>query len=399
MEPQVYRLLSRYLAGDYNETEVRTIHQWYNTYDLLEIEMLPLEERNVRYDVLFKAIEEELRREEAQKLRMKRLLKRIGVAAAVLLFIVFGIWFLVGSNQAEDTNLLSVNNHPSSDLPSGRQGAILTLANGHEIVLDDAQNGTLTHEGNSTIRKEDGRLVYSPLTIDHAPLLYNTISTPRGSQYQLVLSDGTKVWLNAASSIRFPTVFANNERKVEVIGEAYFEVRPHPRPLSKGEASPLVVKVGDQVEVAVLGTSFNVSAYEDEAVIKTTLLEGSVKVGLLDLKNSKLKTQNSKLLSPGEQSQIGFSAHTNKVEKANVAQVVSWKNGQFYFVNTPLDDVMRQLTRWYDVEVSYEDQALKNLTFSGVVSRTGSVAEVLKMLELTKAVRFDVRNGKINVKM
>jgi ferric-dicitrate binding protein FerR (iron transport regulator) len=342
--------------------------------------------------------------------RMQRTIMLVGAAAAVL-FIICSLLFVIYSKRSTDTQLSSVI-HPlsSKDVLPGREGAILTLANGEQIVLDTASNGTLRQERNSRIRKENGQLIYSRLTVDDSrltvsPLTYNTISTPKGRQYQLVLSDGTRVWLNASSSIRFPAVFVGGERRVEVSGEAYFEAPPSPPTGGeRGKLNPFIVQVnslgGGGTEIAVLGTRFNVSAYEDEASITTTLLEGSVKVNLLDLRNEqgnkKRETRNGRLLSPGQQSQINLSAHTNKVEKTNVEQAIAWKNGFFQFNGNSIEDIMRQLTRWYDMEVVYEGPVPER-AFTGKISRTLSLSKVLEVLELSN-IHFQVEGKRIVVK-
>ncbi|MDB5087420.1 MAG: FecR family protein, partial [Mucilaginibacter sp.] len=206
--------------------------------------------------------------------------------------------------------------------------------------------------------------------------LYNTVSTPRGGHYQVILPDGSQVWLNAASSIRFPTAFTDKERKVEISGEAYFEV-------AKNKALPFVVKVNSS-EVRVFGTHFNVMAYTDEAAIKTTLLEGSVQFS---------NGSASCMLKPGEQSELTKSGQVKVISGVDVDNAIAWKNNMFDFENTDIESVMRQLSRWYDVDVVYNKKV--NDRFFAEIPSSSKLSEVLKALELTGKVNFDIQGRKI----
>jgi transmembrane sensor len=236
---------------------------------------------------------------------------------------------------------------------------------------------------------KNGQLEYKPLTIDDSRLTndhsssFNTISTPRGRQFQLVLPDGSKVWLNAASSLRYPTVFAGNERRVEVTGEAYFEIEKNPNkpfrvtilPSSGGAGG------GRKAEVEVLGTHFNINAYDDEDVIRTTLLEGKVRVVN---RQSAIGSQQSVTLKPGAQARIAISAQSHQsspilVQTVDTEQVMAWKNGFFQFNRTPLSEVLKQLARWYDVEIVYE-QGVPDIRLGGEMKRDLTLAQVLKGL-------------------
>lgn len=250
-------------------------------------------------------------------------------------------------------------------LPGGNK-ATLTLANGKTIILDDAQNGILARQANVNVKKaKDGQLIYHVIghpPSDQMPRL-NTISTPRGGQYQVVLPDGSKVWLNAASSLKFPTLFKNKTREVELTGEAYFEV-------AKNAAMPFKVKSGSG-EVEVLGTHFNVMAYADEAEMKTTLLEGAVKIK---------SGSGSEMLRPGEQAVLNESGLIKKIAHANVDEEVAWKNGLFQFDDTDIQTVMRQASRWYDLDISYEG-TIPLQRFTGRISRNVRASGFLSMLE------------------
>jgi transmembrane sensor len=211
--------------------------------------------------------------------------------------------------------------------------------------------------------------------------VYNTIETPKGGQYRIDLPDGTMVWLNAGSSLRYPNRFAGQERKVALTGEAYFEV-------AKNKQMPFRVVSGKQV-VEVLGTHFNINAYTDEASVKTTLLEGSVNVLLQE-------THQSELLNPGQQAVVKYNGSSIVVQPVKVEEAVAWKNGYFMFVDADLESIMRQLARWYDVEVAYEGN-LGSLKFGGMVSRSKSIAQTLRILELTGNVRFKVAGRRVTV--
>jgi len=306
------------------------------------------------------------------------------------------------------------------DLPPGSNKAVLTLGNGTQVLLDSAHDGTLAEQGNTTVVKTDsGRLAYNITKEKPTAVLYNTLATPRGGQYQLMLPDGTKAWLNAASSIRYPTDFIGPERRVEVSGEVYFEV-------SKNAFQPFKVSVDDQMEVGVLGTSFNINAYEDEEGIKTTLLEGSVNVRAVSVPGSNsivgVKTNRDKLsvlLKPGQQAQVvglktnngsgntnNGSSTTNNGSKeqikvlsdVDVAGVVAWKNGLFAFSNADLPTVMRQLARWYNVDVSYEGSIPKDeFEFSGEIGKRLTLDQVLKVLTKTR-VHYTIDGNKLTIR-
>lgn len=304
-------------------------------------------------------------------------------AAAILILAVSGWWLMTNKNE----NHGAVAHKQNDDVLPGTERAILTLADGSVIVLDSASNGSLARqEGASVVKLKNGQLVYQGIesgkATENDPVQYNVITTPRGGQYQIVLPDGTRVWLNADSYIRFPTTFKGAYRDVEIKGEAYLEI-------AKNKSQPFIAKVRN-TRVEVLGTSFNVMAYEDETVTKTTLFEGSVKVQ---------EGSMSERLMPGEQS----VADINNIRKISLGaesleQVIAWKNNEFRFNNDNLESVMRQISRWYNVNVVYEG-ADKDLEFGGVVSRKENVSVVLKKLELTGSkVRFRIEGKTIYVK-
>ena len=301
-------------------------------------------------------------------------------AAAVLLLLAGGTWWWMSSRRdggkGDATPLVA-----KKDVPPGGHHAVLTLSNGRSIVLDSAVNGMLVQEGNAQVHKlSDGRLAYSGKENGGTTILYNTLSTPRGGQYQLTLPDGSQVWLNAASSITYPTSFAGGERMVTITGEAYFEVVHNAR-------QPFRVRTGEQV-IEDIGTSFDVNAYADEPVIRTTLVDGKVKVS---------KGNASHVLSPGEQVSWQGTGGFGPVLHADVQQVLAWKNGIFSFRDADLSTVMRQLARWYDIEVEYEGPVPAG-TFDGEIGRSLTLNQVLQGLAQTRIHYNIINNHKIIIR-
>ena len=316
-------------------------------------------------------------------------------AACILFFISFAVWF----NIQETSPVISkqLKEVKNSDIFPGGNKAFLTLADGKKIILEDRLNGTLASQGTTVITKvEEGQLMIGGAESSGAngneKLM---VQTPNGGQYQVLLPDGTKVWLNAASSIRFPASFNSKERVVEITGEAYLEVAKAFK-LIKGlpQRIPFVVKTGQQT-IEVLGTQFNVNAYADELKIKTTLLEGSVKVSLSEDPNDFL------LLKPGQQSQTTLGKNSNNFSSllavdADTEEAVAWKNNLFRFKNADIGSIMRQISRWYDVDIQYSDK-IQNGHFTGYISRNVPVSKVLKMLEETGDLQFKVAGRAIVV--
>jgi transmembrane sensor len=300
-------------------------------------------------------------------------------AAAVFVLAMFGLMFYPKQEEAVPKLTNSKTAKPFSIIKPGSNKAILTLSNGTVINLSDAQAGLVSRQGNIRVGKAaDGLLVYQGKANKKQPVIFNTVTTPRGGQYQIVLPDGTKVWLNAASSLKFPSIFSAAERSVELQGEAYFEV-------AKNKHQPFKVAV-KQMNIEVLGTYFNVNAYADEASIKTTLLEGSVKLS---------SGNNHKILAPGQQASLGHKPGF-QIKAVNVEEAVAWKNGYFIFDNENIQDIMRKVARWYDVEVVYQGKIDKG-SYGGTVSRFNSVTGVLKSLELTGTVHFKTEGRRITV--
>ncbi|WP_316751495.1 FecR family protein [Pedobacter gandavensis] len=306
------------------------------------------------------------------------------LAVACMTLIMSGTIALFYSkdSNSEFQNLSSLT-YAGKDISAGGDKAKLTLGNGKVIVLNEASDGELLKVGGMLIRKTgNGQLVYEVAAdqVLGTAYTYNIISTPKGGTYHVILPDGTKVWLNAASSLKFPTSFTyQKERNIELTGEAYFEV-------SKDAKHPFRVHTPKQ-EVEVLGTHFNISSYVDELAVKTTLFEGSVKVSNLHKEGSHI------ILKPGEQSVVSKGEIT--VAKADLEEALAWKNGLFVFNDEPLEGIMKKVSRWYDVEVVYEPGLDKNKRFGGSVSRFDKVSKVLRQLELTGGVHFKIEEGRI----
>jgi len=314
-------------------------------------------------------------------LHLRAGLRKWSVAALLLLALTGGAFYFFHKKQT-----MSVAGHPGTPVPAaikpGTDQAILTLADGRQVVLNDAQKGILSRQGNTrVIKSADGKLAYDAGHGEHngqgAPL-YNTITTPRGGQYQVTLPDGTKVWLNAESSIRFPTAFSGNGRDVQLSGEAYFEVAPD-------KARPFRVQAG-ATQTLVMGTHFNIMAYNDEAAIRTTLLEGAVRMDQ--------GTQRT-ALQPGQQGDFDINGGTLTTRTVNTKAVVAWKDGYYYFDRTPVQSVMRQIARWYNVEIEYQG-AIPRDEIVGKIPRTAYVSDVLHIMELI-GIRFSIEGRKIVV--
>jgi hypothetical protein len=317
-----------------------------------------------------------------RQIKIKPFWFKLTAAAVVLITLSVGIYSYFNYNGST-LNLQAVSE--KHDVEPGGNKAILTLADGREISLTDAGNGQIAKEAGVAITKNaSGQLVYTVIGSGKSEMAYNTITTPRGGQYQVNLPDGTSVWLNAASSIKFPTSFANvKDRKVELKGEAYFEV-------FKNKNLPFIV-VTDKQEVEVLGTHFNINSYDDETSVKTTLLEGSVKVSLFKGGNKTI----SRFLRPGEQANVEHQAGSLEIVKANIDQVMAWQKGFFHFEADDLQSVLRQLSRWYDVDVIYE-VSHNDDEFMGDIPRNVKLSEVLKILEFG-GVHFKIDGKKLIV--
>ncbi|SKD08894.1 FecR family protein [Chitinophaga ginsengisegetis] len=303
------------------------------------------------------------------------------VAAAVAFLLLAGggwRWYSRSSSTSQVAKHTLAPAPANDAAPAGKK-AILILANGASVTLDSVASGLLTQQGQTQIiQSAGGSLLYSSAAGAAAEPLYNSIITPRGGQYQVTLSDGTKVWLNAASTLRFPAAFTGAQRQVTLTGEAYFEV-------AKNADKPFLVTVNN-LRVTVLGTSFNIMAYEDEAAVNTTLLDGAVKV---------TEGNNATLLQPGEQAQLGRQGNIRVMKHADLNAVMAWKNRLFWFEQDDIHTVMRQLSREYNIAVEIRGNIQRH--FTGSIPRDVNVSTVLEVLEKTGGVHFTMNNGKIIV--
>jgi transmembrane sensor len=313
--------------------------------------------------------------------RKYRYLAAAVTVAAVLTTVAY-FWFQ--SEPRPATTTIAKTTTPSDVLPGGNK-AILKLSDGSTIVLDNAHNGVLATQGAVQIEKQEGQLEYKQGNAE-AAVAYNTLSTPAGGQFQLKLPDGSRVWLNAASSITYPTAFTGNERRVTITGEGYFEVAPVR--LRSGQKMPFKVTIqsgaGEQqrsTEVEVLGTHFNINAYDDEAAVKTSLLEGKVKVV-----NNKAETA---ILKPGQQAQVTSEGAMQVKDNTDMEEVIAWKNGEFLFQKADIGTLMRQVARWYDIEVSYPNGKPKD-KFTGKIGRNVNLSQLLEILKYSE-VRFELK--------
>ncbi|SEW24908.1 FecR family protein [Chitinophaga arvensicola] len=310
---------------------------------------------------------------------MKPVYRQRWAAAVLLLIVAGGAWLLATRERKTSKVAGPVTENKKEDVAPGGNKAMLTLADGNTIALDSNLNGALTPQGNASLHASPGLLKYDPGHPSvNSGVAYNVLRTPKGGQYRLELPDGSRVWLNAASSLKFPTAFVGKERRVELNGEAYFEV-------AKNAGQPFFVSV-NKANIAVLGTSFNVMAYADEAGIRTTLLEGAVKV---------TGGTASSLLKPGEQSLLEPDGKIQVIEKADIDLAVAWKNGLTSFKSADIKTIMRQVERWYDVEVVYNG-TIPARSFTGDIPRDANLSELLRLLEISK-IHFKMENHRLIV--
>lgn len=314
-----------------------------------------------------------------------RTLKRISWAAAAVVVLTAGAYFFLTIKETPKTVAPAVM--AQKPILPGTNGAVLTLADGTQVSLDSARNGVIASQQGANAVLNNGQLSYAGGNV-HAELVYNTLSTPKGRQFHMTLADGSKIWLNAGSSVRFPAVFQSNERKVYITGEVYFEV-------AREQASPFIVIVNNRADIKVLGTSFNVNAYDNEEQINTTLVDGSVKVSTLSATNT--PDPSTVVLKPGQQARISNSANAgiSVNNDADLDKVTSWKNGYFNFGKASLREVMRQLERWYDIEVVYEKD-VPDAQFIGKMTRNITLQDLFQILE-SSGVNFRIEGKKVIV--
>ncbi len=380
-------LIEKYQSGTISSEEMQELNHWYHSFSDNKAEITlstTLTEEDLSELIKNKTLAS-IAGEGGSRPFWVRHRRWLMPAAAAALAVILGTYFLTQSSAStkEIPETETAETPPPQDLAPGGDKALLTLEDGSVIVLDSASKGIISLQDNiKVVKLANGQVVYEINGRQLSPVeetAYNTISTPRGGQFQVTLSDGTKVWLNAASSIRFPVVFTGNERKVEITGEAYLEV-------AKNVNMPFRTKVGDS-EIEVLGTHFNVNAYDNETAIRTTLLEGRVNVHAPD--------KTVKPLSPGQQSAIHRSGKVQVLNNADTEEAVAWINGRFQYNSTDIGTILRQIERWYDVDVEYRGKV--NMRFTGQLNRSVFASKIFEKLALTDEVSFKIDGRKIIV--
>ncbi|MES3018109.1 MAG: FecR domain-containing protein [Bacteroidota bacterium] len=376
-------LVDRYLSGKASAEEEEYLFDYYDSLQEKEIfwdeDIMGVQEE-VKNKLYKRALNDIASQQGSDRKTIVRTLVRWSLAAAVLALVSVAVYFSSLKSQPQLATIVKKDNPVPADILPGGNKAVLTLADGTQIILDNADDGTLTTQGNISVNKsKDGQLIYKVSKDGQSAFgkepEYNTIRTPASGQYEVVLSDDTRVWLNAGSSIKFPTAFTSNERLVEIEGEAYFEV-------SKDKKRPFKVKSDNQL-IEVLGTHFNVNAYRDEASVKTTVLEGSVKISA---------GAENNIIKPGQQNRLSRTKEKMDVVEVDVEEAISWKNGLFMFENEEIHSIMRKISRWYGVDVVYEQNNIEE-KFGGTVSKFENVSQVLKILEVTGTIHFKIVQG------
>ncbi len=396
---EVKELIPQLVAGNCNRDNTLTFESWITNADSVEVaEILdlyytsltkaPLEKLD--FSVLINKIESKLNEADNDsyfnlkptnkliKSNLKVFSTRRWMSVAAIFLLIIGGAFLLKTTLGIGNSIASIDIRYKNDVAPGSNKAILTLGNGSKIDLVNTKDGIIESDKGVKIDKAGETVIYKSNSPKYSTseTVFNTITTPRGGQYQLALPDGSKVWMNNASSIKFPVAFSGNTREVVLSGEAYFEVAKNPN-------KPFIVHVND-LEVKVLGTHFNIMCYSDESSIKTTLIEGSVKLS---------KGNLSELLYPGKIASFQHQSFT--VADADIEQELAWKNGYFIFNKSDIETIMRQLARWYDVNVNYEGAKPKNL-FVGQIKKEASLAESLKIIELS-GIHFKIEGRNLIV--
>lgn len=376
-------LAKKWVDKTITPTEQEEFATWYNSGQDAQLDIPPSfaeSEETHRSRILYK-INRAIKYGNVE-INNARARKWLSIAAAFIVMLCVPCAYFHIRKKMEKAHAIALQKRPvKNDIAPGSNKASLILSNGSKIALNDAKNGVLARQGKTVLNKASaGQLVYNaPATAAAEEVQYNTITTPKGGQYQVVLSDGSKVWLNAASSITFPTAFTGRERLVNITGEVYFEV-------AKNKKLPFRVVAGKQM-VEVLGTHFDINAYSDESTIKTTLAEGSVKIAV---------GNKTVMLKPNQQAEVSNAgAEAISINTVDVDDILGWTNGNFVFEKAELPFIMRQAARWYNVNVKYEGNVAPR-RFTGSISRNVNLSELLKMLKYT-GVNFRVENQDIIV--
>ena len=389
-DKNIESLTDKFFAGTASSEEIQEINAWYNSFDDTTAIIHTADNSNKEALAqkikgrLFQAIGDGPTETAPVKYLSS---KRIVIAASVIAILGLSLFAVLTFLHA-DNNITVAKTFTSptkQKVIPATDKAYLTLSDGTIVLLDSIAQGNISVQGAVQIKKlANGQIAYvvngKTLTEKDAAF-YNTITTPRGGKYKVLLSDETFVWLNAESSIRFPVVFAANERRITITGEAYLEV-------AKDKNKSFKVELGT-AEVEVLGTHFNVNAYPDEQYIATTLLEGSVRVRKNELGSI------AKVIAPGQQALVNGTGNISILSNVDTEQIMAWKNEVFLYKSTNLSSILRQLSRWYDVDIEYRGNA--DMNFTGQLPRNEEVTKVLKMLALTGEVNFTLSGRKIIV--
>lgn len=371
----IANLAAKWESGNINPEEELELNRWYQTLRDADIH-IPVEfavSESEHEHRLWLSIQQNIGDQmQLRRLRTRRVFMKVAAAVAL---VVFGLAFFTSKYKAGHADRLE---EAAKDIKPGKFGATLTLADGRIIKLDSAANGVIAREsGISIVKSADGQVNYI-ISGEQKRKMANTLSTSRGETYKITLPDGSKIWLNAASSLTYNAALVDSGlRKVRMEGEAYFEI-------AKDETHPFIVESGNQ-KIQVMGTHFNVNAYEDELTLRTTLIEGSVQVS---------QRASSEILKPGEQAVNRNGSIV--VQKADPELAVAWKNHKFTFERLSVQEIMKMIERWYDVNIIYEGEIPK-VKFLGSVSRFENVSKVLKALESTGNVHFEIKGKTIYV--
>ncbi len=371
MTPKAFlTIIEKYIEGISSSSENAYIEKWYES--IQEVDAASVFNIDTIGGEMYLKIREKLLPAKQQKLfRVHKLYK----VAAVLIVAICGAWvysYFANTDKPQPITLMP-----------GSAKAILKLANGSTILLDSSYSGNLAFDGGAKISKlSDGAIAYQAIKGAQVEPTYNEMEIPAGGRYTLKLPDGSVIWLNSVSSIRFPTRFVGNVRKVFLKGEAFFEV-------THNKAKPFIVEVAGKQQTTVLGTSFNISAYEDDPVAITTLISGSVKI------NAAIGSAYM-VLQPGQQSITNTIGNIKAKNNVNIEQVTAWKNGYFLFDRTDISEIMKQVARWYNANIEI-DPKLKGQTYSGKIPKGESIVKFLNILETTNMVKYNIYGNKVKI--
>jgi len=375
-EQEALILLKKYRSGQCSPTEKRLLAHWLLHFQVKDMEALDDQHWQEVQEAMWKQINA------ATPLRKASRIKNWHIAAAILLPLLFIAYYFFPVT-------FLIHQKKLTDLEPGGNKATLTLADGRKIALDEALAGDLANEGNFIIAKTgDGQLAYELREgmggdqENQRNLAFNTIETPKGGQFQVTLPDGTKVWLNAQTVLKYPVDLKVANRRIEMVGEAYFEVSPSAH-------NPFTILSFSQ-EVQVLGTRLNIRAYQQDRYIRTTLVDGKIRV-------QHPASKQTKVLKPNQQSILSHQGLALRVQDVDPEDIIAWKEGFFVFNNTPLGHIAQDLERWYNVEVVFEEESLEGIRFSGAVSRYERASQVLEKLEMMGDVRFKIENDRIYI--